>query len=75
MVEAQGSAVEAALWAALEVLEERSELLDRIAARMAPDSGTGARFRETADTARERAALIRRALVTGEPVGVDEAAG
>ena len=34
MIAAQGSAVEAALWTALEVLEERSELLRRIARRM-----------------------------------------
>ena len=34
MVEAQGSAVESALWAALEILEERGELLRRIAVRM-----------------------------------------
>ena len=34
MVDAQGTAVEAALWTALEVLEERSELLRRMAKRM-----------------------------------------
>ena len=55
MVEAQGSAVEAALWAALEVLEERSELLRRIAERMDDQPRTGQRFREGARDADDRA--------------------
>jgi two-component system chemotaxis response regulator CheB len=68
MVEAQGASVEAALWSALEVLEERGELLLRIAGRM---HGKGTprserRFRQGAGEAMERAALIRRALTTGE---------
>ena len=42
MVEAQGSAVEAALWTALEVLEERGELLRRIAVRMDQQPRTSA---------------------------------
>jgi two-component system, chemotaxis family, protein-glutamate methylesterase/glutaminase len=66
MVEAQGSAVEAALWAALEVLEERGELLQRIAERMAGRGPkTEARFREGSRDAYERARLIRRALLMG----------
>ena len=64
MAEAQGNTVEAALWAALKVLEERSELLRRIADRM-PDSEP--RFRQGASEAEERAAVIRRVLAMGEP--------
>jgi two-component system, chemotaxis family, protein-glutamate methylesterase/glutaminase len=66
MVDAQGSAVEAALWTALEVLEERGELLQRIADRMAGRTPkTAARFRDGARDALDRAALIRRALLLG----------
>jgi two-component system chemotaxis response regulator CheB len=65
MVEAQGASVEAALWTALEVLEERGELLDRIAGRTQHMPKSEARFREGAREAFERAALIRRALTTG----------
>jgi two-component system, chemotaxis family, protein-glutamate methylesterase/glutaminase len=66
MIEAQGVTVEAALWTALEVLEERGELLQRIADRMAgrlPKSE--ARFQAGARDALERATLIRRALLMG----------
>ena len=60
MVEAQGNAVEGALWAALEILEERGELLRRIAVRM--DARARQRFRDGARDADERAAVIRRVL-------------
>jgi two-component system, chemotaxis family, protein-glutamate methylesterase/glutaminase len=80
MVEAQGASVEAALWAALEVLEERGELLEQIAERMAdgrmPKSER--RFRAGARDALDRAALIRRALMMGGDhltVHGEEAAG
>jgi two-component system chemotaxis response regulator CheB len=65
MVDAQGNAVEAALWAALEVLEERGELLRRIAGRMDKLPRTEHRFRTGAREADERAAVIRRVLTTG----------
>jgi two-component system chemotaxis response regulator CheB len=65
MVEAQGTAVEAALWAALEVLEERGELLRRVANRMDRAPRTEHRFREGAREADERAGVIRRVLSTG----------
>jgi two-component system chemotaxis response regulator CheB len=65
MVDAQGNAVEAALWAALEVLEERGELLLRIADRMDRTPRTEQRFRQGAREASERAAVIRRVLSTG----------
>jgi two-component system, chemotaxis family, protein-glutamate methylesterase/glutaminase len=65
MVDAQGSAVEAALWTALEVLEERSELLRRLAKRMDQQPRTHQRFLSGAQEADERAAVIRRILHSG----------
>jgi two-component system chemotaxis response regulator CheB len=74
MVEAQGASVEAALWTALEVLEERGELLQRMADRMRGRARTEQRLRAGARDAHQRAALIRRALMTGgERVAADEA--
>jgi two-component system, chemotaxis family, protein-glutamate methylesterase/glutaminase len=62
-VDHQASAVEAALWAALEVLEERSELLERIAERMASrNARSSERFQRGARDSAHRAQLIRRAL-------------
>jgi two-component system chemotaxis response regulator CheB len=66
MVDAQGSAVEAALWTALKVLEERSELLRRIAERISDQPRTQHRFTQGASDAEERAAVIRRILHSGE---------
>ena len=57
--------VEAALWSALEILEERGELLLRMAGRMRDTPRSEQRFRAGADEALERAALIRRALGIG----------
>ena len=65
MVEAQGQAVEAALWAALEALEERGELLERIAARVEGTPRSAHRFRQAAREVEDRASLIRRALSMG----------
>jgi two-component system chemotaxis response regulator CheB len=62
MVAAQGSSVEAALWTALERLEERSELLLRIAQRMQHQPKTHQRFLTDARSAKDRAAIIRRIL-------------
>jgi two-component system chemotaxis response regulator CheB len=62
MVAAQGTTVEAALWAALDVLEERSALLSRIARRMEDRPRTHERFADGAREASERAATIRRIL-------------
>jgi two-component system chemotaxis response regulator CheB len=62
MVDAQGSAVEAALWTALEVLEERFELLGRIADRSTTHPRTRERFQASAREAADRAAIIRRVL-------------
>ena len=74
MVDAQGTAVEAALWTALEVLEERSELLRRIAKRMEHAAAHAARFASGAREAEERAAVIRRILHSGSVTQlIDEA--
>jgi two-component system chemotaxis response regulator CheB len=62
MVAAQGTAVEAALWAALEVLEARSELLLRIARRAETRPRTYERLTDGAREASDRAATIRRIL-------------
>jgi two-component system, chemotaxis family, protein-glutamate methylesterase/glutaminase len=62
----QGSAVEAALWSALEALEERAEFLRRVAARHGDRRPRlRDRFDGAARDAVERAGLIRRALGTG----------
>jgi two-component system, chemotaxis family, protein-glutamate methylesterase/glutaminase len=59
----QGSAVEAALWSALEALEERAEFLSRIAGRHGDRRPRlRDRFTGAAADAEERAELIRRAL-------------
>jgi two-component system chemotaxis response regulator CheB len=65
MVQAQGDAVEAALWTALEVLEERRELLLRMAGRMEGKPRSARRFEAAAGDVGDRAALIRRALSMG----------
>jgi two-component system chemotaxis response regulator CheB len=78
LVDAQAESVEAALWAAAEVLEERAELLRRVARRRSDLPRARARLEEGASDALRRARLIRRALVAA-PEGADalrlEAAG
>jgi two-component system chemotaxis response regulator CheB len=65
----QGSAVEAALWSALEALEERAEFLRRVAQRHGERRPRlRDRFERAAADALERAELIRKALgAAGEP--------
>jgi two-component system chemotaxis response regulator CheB len=65
MVIEQSTAVEAALWSALEALEERAEFLRRVASRHG-DSRPRLhdRFMGAAEDALDRADLIRRALGT-----------
>jgi two-component system chemotaxis response regulator CheB len=66
MLVEQGSAVEAALWSALEVLEERAELLRRVADQRAQaHPATRRSLERAAEEAAARAELIRQALVTG----------
>jgi two-component system chemotaxis response regulator CheB len=78
LVEAQSNSVEAALWMAVEVLEERAELLRRVARRHGDIPRTRERLHDGASDALRRARLIRRALVA-PPEGTDalglEAAG
>lgn len=63
LVVEQGSAVEAALWSALEALEERAEFLGRLSARYgAQTPRLRERHRRAAADAHDRAGLIRRAL-------------
>src|SRR5215210_1577276 len=62
MVTHQGTSVEAALWAALEMIEERAELLRKAADRRGAHVGLRRRFIAAADDADARAALIRRAV-------------
>jgi len=62
MVHAQGSAVEAALYAALEVLEERGELMRKIAQRYTLRKDLQGRFQAHALQAETHAATIRRVL-------------
>jgi two-component system chemotaxis response regulator CheB len=64
----QGSAVEAALWSALEALVEREEFLRRVASRDGAERpGPRDRFTGAAEDAAERAELIRRAMgMSGE---------
>jgi len=71
MIDAQGASVEAALWAALKVLEERGELLRRIADRTSRPRTAG-RFREGALEADSRADVIRRVLNAGFPADVSQ---
>ena len=68
-INGQRDAVEAAMWAALEVLEERVELLRRMAERHGTSHPrTRKRLEASADNALERVDLIRRALrADGEP--------
>ncbi|NUT55005.1 MAG: chemotaxis protein CheB [Thermoleophilia bacterium] len=62
-VNGQRDSVEAAMWAALEMLEERVELLRRIADRHGSSNPrTRKRLQDTAESTLERAELIRRAL-------------
>jgi two-component system chemotaxis response regulator CheB len=68
MIIEQGSTVEAALWSALEALEERAEFLSRVSARHGEERPRlHNRFAGAAEDARDRAELIRRALgIRGE---------
>ena len=62
LVVAQGSAVESALWSALEALEERADFLGRLAARFGDKPRLHERHRRASRDALDRAQLIRRAL-------------
>jgi two-component system chemotaxis response regulator CheB len=70
LVEAQSISVEAALWTAVEVLEERAELLRRVADRRGDVPRSRRQFEEGSVDALRRARLIRRALASA-PEGAD----
>jgi two-component system chemotaxis response regulator CheB len=76
MVALQGTAVERALYTALEVLEERAELLRRVAEGRPREQETVRNgFLHAAEHADERAELIRRALAAGDDIGATDAPG
>jgi two-component system chemotaxis response regulator CheB len=68
LLDGKAAAVEAALWMAVEALEERGELLDKVATRMATAgrARTAERLRENARQADERAERIRGVLSVDE---------
>src|SRR5262249_19318049 len=76
LLAAQSDALEAALWTALRALEESAALADRLSARLRKrgSNGPAERFAEQARDASQRAALIRNALLQGEPGDVTEPA-
>ncbi len=71
LLESQGDVVEAALWAALNALEERAALARRLAARtrLRGRELTAASFEEQARRAMERAEVIRQVLMRGAESG------
>jgi two-component system chemotaxis response regulator CheB len=70
LVDAQAESVEAAVWSAVEVLEERAELLGRVARQRDDLAGARQRLEEGAADALRRAHMIRRALASA-PDGTD----
>jgi two-component system chemotaxis response regulator CheB len=68
LLDGKVAAVEAALWMALEALEERGELLQKVAGRLAADgrADAAAKLRELARGAAERAELVRGVLSVDE---------
>jgi two-component system chemotaxis response regulator CheB len=76
LIEGKAAAIEAALWMAVEALEERGELLEKVAKRL---DGEGRdelceRTRERARSAAQRAELIRGVLAIDDEPGADVAA-
>jgi two-component system, chemotaxis family, protein-glutamate methylesterase/glutaminase len=68
LIDGNGSAVESALWMALEALDERAELLGKLADRLerAGRDKSAARYREQARGAAERAELVRGVLIVDD---------
>jgi two-component system chemotaxis response regulator CheB len=64
VVDGQGETVEAALWTALRALQERSQLCERLAARLGKSGAERSRnrFEALAEEAHEQAETIRRLL-------------
>jgi two-component system chemotaxis response regulator CheB len=76
LIEGKTAAVESALWMAVEALEERTELLEKIANRLAGEGRqrSADRTRARARAAGERAELIRGVLAIHDDAGEDVAA-
>jgi two-component system chemotaxis response regulator CheB len=68
LLDGKGAAIESALWMALETLEERTELLHKVADRMAASGreSSAASIRERARGTAERAELVRGVLIVEE---------
>ncbi len=73
LVAEQTEGIETALWTALRALEERAALCNRVASRMEERGRTtsATRFREQAAESKQRAALLRRVLVTAPSRSVE----
>lgn len=77
LVADKGAAIESALWMAVEALEERTELLQKVATRLAAEGRerSARRTGERARAAAERAELIRGVLAIDDESSDDIAAG
>jgi two-component system chemotaxis response regulator CheB len=75
MLELQSDSVETALWTALRVLEERGQLLRRLAERQAEMGNeiSSRSFRRRADKVGDRSAILQRAIERSEPVPASDA--
>jgi two-component system chemotaxis response regulator CheB len=76
LIAGKANAVEAALWMAVEALEERTDLLGKVAQRLEGEGRQAAadHTRERARGAAERAELIRGVLHIDDDAGEDVAA-
>jgi two-component system chemotaxis response regulator CheB len=68
LLDGKGAAIESALWMALEALEERTDLLNKVADRMEASGrdASAASTRERARAAAERGELVRGVLIVQE---------
>jgi two-component system, chemotaxis family, protein-glutamate methylesterase/glutaminase len=66
MLDEHGTAVESAMWRALRIVEERADLLARIARRQ--NGATRTRFQHRADAVRRQAVALRRVLIDEDPI-------
>jgi two-component system chemotaxis response regulator CheB len=77
LTDAQADSIEAALWAAIRALEDRSRLLERMAGQF--DSSGQLRsarsFRRRASSAREEAHIVRQALAQSAEISLPGVAG
>ncbi|MFL5826361.1 MAG: chemotaxis protein CheB [Thermoleophilaceae bacterium] len=64
LVDEQGRSLEAAMWAALRALEERADLLRRMARRFADSDKSGERFKRRIRDVEAQAAIVREAVLS-----------